>query len=218
MEGMDTGAAELSVRRAGVVELALGDGQLMRAAEGDPPAVPAPDIPNAIAAKIEERRLSGTVLVGEGIVTVVERGNEAEGVTLHRWRVASAEPIPPLRLFAGGPTYRYPSADGRHLLASEVAADRSPGAYLWRVFSVAAGEEVIALPSDRVGASFFVWGNLLVHDVPATRVGSADEPRRMRAVDLSTGAEVWSRPILDPSYQGKLPPGELAPMLSSDPD
>jgi hypothetical protein len=103
------------------------------------------------------------------------------------------------------------SADGRHVLVSRPAGD----AQAWERYIVTVYERDTR---RRVGefrthfsvTSFFVSGSLIVFDTEAyvqtTPDGSTTEPLKLRAVDLATGKEVWSRPIRDTAYRGPSPP------------
>jgi hypothetical protein len=56
---------------------------------------------------------------------------------------------------------------------------------------------------------FVVVGNRLIHVAQPTtrREGSKviDQPLRLRAVDLATGQEIWSRELRSTAYNGPFP-------------
>jgi hypothetical protein len=127
-------------------------------------------------------------------------GDEA---SLRRWNKAG-EPLPDVRLFDGGLTFRNFSRDCRHFLASKEADGGR-----WQVYSVASGQRLTELQSSLPGAEFFVWGNSLIVDAPAvkkliSRQLTMVQPHRLQAIDF-TGKELWARPIRETRYQGRYP-------------
>jgi hypothetical protein len=120
--------------------------------------------------------------------------------------------LPEITLPVEGLTVRYPSADYRHLLASKRVEDGDPAAenYLWRVISLETGERVAEAHHQVPGAWFFIWGDRLIHEArpQGHLVGDrwVGAPLRLRAIDLKTGAEVWTRPYRDTAYRGPYPP------------
>ena len=109
-------------------------------------------------------------------------------------------PDAPERLFS--------SADGRHVLASRRTGDHA-APYRWTITDAATGA-VLGSLSSRVSMSpFVVVGNRLIHVAQPTarREGSkvVDQPLRLRAVDLATGQELWSREIRSTDYRGPSP-------------
>ncbi len=127
-------------------------------------------------------------------------GDEAR---LRRWNKAG-EPLPDVRLFDGGLTFRNFSSDCRHFLASKEA----DGGH-WQVYSVASGQRLTEIQSSLPGAEFFVCGNSLIFDAPAVGKMSSGQftmvqPRRLQAIDFA-GKELWARPIRETAYRGPYP-------------
>ena len=137
---------------------------------------------------------------------------EGPQVVLRRWDAESGAPLPDVKLFEGRPVARLPSADGRHLLISSLP-EESSGAwerYLWSIFSLASGELVAEMRHHRSADRFSILGATLLHlSQPfGRRVGDewVEEPLKLRAVDLGTGAERWNRALRDTAYRGPRPP------------
>jgi len=111
-------------------------------------------------------------------------------------------PTAPERLFA--------SADRRHVLASRrVDEYTSPAPYLWTISDAATGAVLGTLRSAVSMTPFAVTGTRLIHVVPISsrHEGSKwiDQPLRLRAVDLATGQELWTREIRDTAFRGPFP-------------
>lgn len=119
--------------------------------------------------------------------------------------------LPAADRLAGVPGPQILSADGRHVLGSErIADDKLWDKYRWTIFLRTTGERVAEFTDYRSQAPFALSGSLLIYETgPYSRrtdSGMADEPLKIRAVDLATGEERWSRPIRDTRYRGPFPP------------
>ncbi len=104
---------------------------------------------------------------------------------------------------------QFVSVDGRHVLVSDqVADDRTFDKYRWVVYT-REGSRLGELSSFVSYSPFGVTGSLLLFSTPpnARRVGEdiRSEPLLLRAVDLRSGAELWSHAIRDTKYRGPLP-------------
>jgi hypothetical protein len=105
-----------------------------------------------------------------------------------------------------------PSADQRHLLASERVGGGGPEdpEYRWSIFSMATGQRIGRLFADVSGAPFFVWGDAIVFEHPPYGRRSGDDwlesPLQVRSVLLASGDLAWERPVRDLEYRGPLPP------------
>jgi hypothetical protein len=102
------------------------------------------------------------------------------------------------------------SVDGRHVLRSERAEVDGPRArYRWTI-SESSGATVGTISAPVSMAPFAVGGNHLFYvALPSLRREGdkfVDEPLRLRALDLSSGAEVWARQVADTAYRGPFPP------------
>lgn len=105
----------------------------------------------------------------------------------------------------------FTSADGRHLLESA----RSPeggvfSSYRWTIRDRATGEPLGELDHYTSSAPFVVAGGRLifVSQPYFERRGDdvVDVPRRLRAVDLTSGAELWAKATDGPQFFGPFPP------------
>ena len=134
------------------------------------------------------------------------RRDESECVVLER-----AAPAAEVTLACGRPVAQLESADGRHVLVALRAEGerRAQGDYVWSVHVLDDGARVAQLASGWSALPFFVRDSRLVHEVrPSERMVDGAlvvEPRALRALDLTSGAVVWSRPLRDPAYRGPYP-------------
>ncbi|MCH8911070.1 MAG: hypothetical protein IH867_10085 [Chloroflexi bacterium] len=119
---------------------------------------------------------------------------------------------PPGRSAAPSDPTTKQSADGRHTLTYErVADDREWNKYVWTIVNNETGDEIGELQSHLSQSDFVVVdSDIIVFETGAyvrrTESGLIDEPRSIRAVNLGTGVELWSRPVRDPVFRGQLPP------------
>jgi len=191
-----------------------GEGEAIEPGASLPP--PLPPLPERLTRLVEAGRLPGRLWRSDGLIVATreERSGATRKVWLQRFDAASGEPLAEVLLYEDGGEriVRYPSADGRHLLAS--GPDPASGAGLWRwaVYDLATGELAGKLVHDSVGARFVVLGTSLVHDAPRQRRrvgdGWVDQPLRLRAVSLATGDVLWTRPVRDPTWWGPMAPTE----------
>jgi hypothetical protein len=150
-------------------------------------------------------------------------------LVLQRWEAGTGAPLGEVDLLEGDYHLRLPSADGSHLLESREMTPSDGDGYSFLVFSLATGKLLGKAESPRSHAFFFVFNNLLVSEsLPFARrveskrgdedgdrdegdegdddAGMVFEPRKLRAVDLASGAVVWERPLRDTAYRGPYPP------------
>ena len=103
------------------------------------------------------------------------------------------------------------SADGRHVLSSELVADDTVwDKYRWTIYDRDTGERVGEFRTYLPLAPFFVLDSEVVYEtgpyVRQSETGPIEEPLKVRAVDLQTGQELWSQPVRDTTYRGPFPP------------
>ena len=104
------------------------------------------------------------------------------------------------------------SADGRHTLRYErIADDREWNKYQWTIVDNQSGDEIGKLRSHLSQTTFLIVdSDTILFETGAylRRMESdmANVPRSIRAVDLDTGEEQWSRPLRDTEYRGPFPP------------
>src|SRR5262249_7727590 len=105
----------------------------------------------------------------------------------------------------------YLSADGRHVLTSQLVGDDSDlkTKYLWTISSVADGTPVGEIHSAFPRAPFFVSGTKLVFESRPYAIRINDkmtrEPLTLRVVDLGFGTVAWSFPLRDTTFYGPFP-------------
>jgi hypothetical protein len=162
--------------------------------------------------------------VAEAFAGVPTRSSGAVSVDLRTGRVAPVEPQNlPRALRAPGiasaiptvagrpdPTQRL-SADGHHTLkAKRIADDREWEKYEWSIVENETGNEIGKLKSHLSQVPFVVKGSLILFETgPFARRADAqmeEQPLAIRAVDLATGEQRWSRPVRDTAFAGPFPP------------
>lgn len=120
--------------------------------------------------------------------------------------LAAAERLPTV---AG---LQYRSADGRYAMTSErIASDPSRETYRWKIYSLADGRPAGSVITHTSYAPFFLGDRELIYEVRPFVVRRDDgtfeaRPRHLRAVDLASGQELWTRPLRDTEYHGPFPP------------
>lgn len=102
------------------------------------------------------------------------------------------------------------SLDGRHVLTSErIAESGSQRRYRWTITD-AAGATVGTVEAPVGRARFVVAGSQVLYVAPHTaRVEGGkivEEPLRLQALDMRTGAAVWSAAVVDTTFRGPFPP------------
>lgn len=104
------------------------------------------------------------------------------------------------------------SADGRHVLVTEPmeVSGFNLERHRWTLYERASGTRLGAVPAMVSASPFLVRGRTLYHTVPAhalVREGKlVERPLSLRAVDLKTGAEVWSQAAGETAFRGPFPP------------
>jgi hypothetical protein len=129
----------------------------------------------------------------------------ATSVVLRRWSARTGEGLSDVKLFGGDLTFRSLSADCRHLLAS-----KAMDGWLWSIYSMTTGAKVAEMHMPEPAAQFFIRDDSLFYIKPAmlVRTGAQvkiDQPRKLSAIDLKTGRELWSRPLRETAYLGPYP-------------
>lgn len=124
-------------------------------------------------------------------------------------KAAAPRPILAASLSApGGREARFSSADGRYVLASRRTGNAA-APYQWTISDAATGTVLGSFPAEISMSPFTVAGKRLIHVAqPEARLEGAkwvEQPLRLRAVDLSTGRELWTREIRDTEFRGPFP-------------
>jgi hypothetical protein len=195
----------------GTVRLDPRTGESSLLKPDETPPQPVPVVPDTIARQASSRALSGTLWNTGSVVATVKRipGSRNKGIALVRWNCATGEALPEVKLFGADYTLRYPSANQKHLLANKADYETQPP-WHWLIFSIDSGERVAEINMESPGARFFIGRNQLIYESPPQRrlvVGKwLYEPLKLRAIDLESNNERWSRPIRDTVYRGPSPP------------
>jgi hypothetical protein len=101
------------------------------------------------------------------------------------------------------------SIDGQHVMRSAPSSDPANfrAAYRWTI-ATAAGETLGVVDGPVGLAPFFVQGSQLFHVAPMTGYRDGDQfvqlPLRLRAIDVRSGAELWTVAVHDATFV--LPP------------
>src|SRR5262249_16943809 len=100
------------------------------------------------------------------------------------------------------PKPQFLSADGRHVLSSQRTPDDPVwDKYLWTIYLRDTGARVGEFRTHLRYAPFFVMDHRTIYQTPpyARRgdTGLVENPPQIHAVDLATGARLWSHPVRD---------------------
>ena len=140
------------------------------------------------------------------------REGTEECVVLMRTDRESGKAVPDVTLFCGRVTVEQDSADGAHLLVSRRVEDAASAEeqYAWSIYALETGRRVAEIRHYASTAPFFVSNSVLVHEArPYDHVLDGkwiEEPLRLRAINVETGAVIWSRPLRDTTYHRPYPP------------
>jgi hypothetical protein len=181
-------------------------GHLMSSGDGEAP-VREHDLPARVRRLVDSGALASKPCRFGDVITAFEYREEggATAVILRRWNAETGQGLPDVKLFGGELTFRNLSADCRHLLAS-----RAMEGWLWTIYAIATGDKVAEMHMPAPAAQSFIRSDSLFYITPATVVRSGgqlkiDQPRKLSAVDLKTGNELWSSPIRETTYLGPYP-------------
>lgn len=102
----------------------------------------------------------------------------------------------------------FQSADGRHVLQSEVLADGTGwDRYQWTIRERETGKQIGQIRSHISFTPFVVRESTITFSTtPFRRKGSPAEPAKLRAVSLESGKELWSVAVRETVWRGTLPP------------
>jgi len=104
------------------------------------------------------------------------------------------------------------SVDGRHVLVTETAEGGVSTLYRhrWTIYERASGARLGSVPALVSVAPFLVVGKTLYHTAPAHAVrrekSLEERPFSLRAMDLKTGAEAWTKAVRETDFRGPFPP------------
>src|SRR5262249_1769751 len=122
-----------------------------------------------------------------------------------------AEVIPAAERLPGIPEPQFLSTDGRHVLVSKRTGDESVwDKYTLTIFDRGTKQRVGGFKPHVSHVPFTVLDSRVIFETGPyarrTRTGVVEEPLKLRAVDLQSGNELWSRQVRDTTYRGPFPP------------
>lgn len=119
--------------------------------------------------------------------------------------------LPEDQRLKGLPATQFVSADGNHILVSELTGnDNELNKYRWTIYSSAAKEQVGVIASPFPTASFFVSGSTIIYQLRPYAVREQGDrmvrsPLKLVAFDLRSGGKLWEQALLDTEYYGPYP-------------
>ena len=146
-----------------------------------------------------------------GNVVARTEGGRGKALTLKRSEAGSGRPLPDQALVNRAIT-SLPSADQRHLLASERVGEGGPDdpEYQWSILAMDTAERATVLRKDVSAAPFFVFSDSVVFESrPHSYLRGellVEEPLEIHAMRLTTGVAKWKVELRDLSYRGPMPP------------
>jgi hypothetical protein len=110
-----------------------------------------------------------------------------------------------------GSNRQFLSVDGRNFLLSALNKDNSDAQkYTLTVYDRQTGTRLGQFKSSLATVPFYVSDSKAIYEIgPSIKrisTGLTELPRRIEAVDLTTGHEVWTASIRDETYRGSYPP------------
>ncbi|MGH8488405.1 MAG: hypothetical protein ACREXS_05940 [Gammaproteobacteria bacterium] len=208
----DTTAFDYEAAGAVRVDFKTGHVESLRPDEKPPPLEPR--LPGQLERLIGQGGVPTPLCRTDNLLTAIKRGGDSgePRVTLKRWDAKTGEPLPDIPLFGPGFTFRYFSADCRHVLASKLIGSHNvdEAEYLWSIYFVETGTALAEIKNLMLAAWFFIGRSTLIHEsrprdqfVDGKQV---DEPLKLRAIDFRTSRQVWERPFRDTAFRGPYPP------------
>jgi hypothetical protein len=198
----------------GDVRIDLKTGHVDSLGPDEKPPLYEPRLPEKLQRLIDQGLVPSSLCRAGNILAAIKRVNDKgeSRVTLMRWGGETGETLPEVPLFGPEFTFRYFSADCRHVLASRVIKSDNVAetAYLWSIYSVETGTFVTEVRNPMPAAWFFIWQSCLIHETrPYERFVDGkwiQEPLKLQAIDFKTGHRGWEWPFRNTSYQGSYPP------------
>jgi outer membrane protein assembly factor BamB len=120
--------------------------------------------------------------------------------------------LPDEQRLKGLPDTQYISADGKHILVSEMAGnDNDLNKYRWTIYPAASKESIGAIAAPFPTAPFFVSGSMIIYQLRPYMVREQGDkmvrsPLKLIAIDLRSGGKLWEHAVLDTEYYGPFPP------------
>jgi hypothetical protein len=146
-----------------------------------------------------------------GTVSARTEGGRGGPLTLKRTDAGSGRQLQD-RTLSNQAIAAVPSADQRHLLASERVGEGGPDdpEYRWVIFAMDTADRATELRRDVSAAPFFVFSDSVIFESTPhgyLRGGvRVDEPLEIQSIRLSSGVPKWKVELRDLSYLGPRPP------------
>jgi hypothetical protein len=132
---------------------------------------------------------------------------------------ASAQQFQPVRQdlpddqrLKGLPETQYLSADGKHIIVSEMTGnDNDLNKYRWTIYPAASKESIGVIAAPFPTAPFFISGSTIIYQSRPYMVRDQGDkmvrsPLKLIAIDLRSGGKLWEHAVLDSEYYGPFPP------------
>jgi hypothetical protein len=88
-------------------------------------------------------------------------------------------------------------------------ASKAEDGWIWHIYSTVSGQQIADVHNSSPGPEFFVSGANLIYQSPAggEEIGGRFrvDPPKLVAISLSSGKELWARPIGETAYLGPYP-------------
>jgi hypothetical protein len=120
--------------------------------------------------------------------------------------------LPDDQRLKGLPDTQYISADGKHILVSEMTGnDNNLNKYRWTIYPAASRESIGVIAAPFPTAPFFVSGSMIIYQLRPYMIRDQGDkmvrsPLKLIAIDLRSGGKLWEHAVLDPEYYGPFPP------------
>jgi hypothetical protein len=193
---------------AGWARVDPNTGRLTGSGSGEAPAWEE-KLPTAVRELARSSALAGRPCQVDDLIAAIQYGEEggAKSVVLRRWNAQTGQGLPDVKLFGSELTFRSLSADCRHVLAS-----KAMDGWLWSIYSMVTGDRIAEMHMSAPAAQFFIRSDSLFYIIPPTVVRAGgqlkvDQPRKLSAIDIKSGRELWSRPLRETTYLGPYPAG-----------
>jgi hypothetical protein len=111
----------------------------------------------------------------------------------------------------GLPEAQYISADGKHVLASELTGDdHDLNPYRWTIYPAGTRELIGVIASPFPTAPFIVSGSTFIYQLRPFMFRDASgkmvrSPLKLVAVELKSGGKLWEHQVFDTAYYGPFP-------------
>jgi hypothetical protein len=120
--------------------------------------------------------------------------------------------LPEDQRLKGLPATQFISADGKHILVSElVGNDNDLNKYRWTIYTAGANEPLATISTPFPTAPFFVSGSTIIYQLRPYMIREQGDRMvrstlKLIAIDLRSGGKLWEHAVMDQAYYGPFPP------------